>query len=110
MLPLEYYIHENGGRPYKAHIQGLEIKVYKADDNTDEDNNELYTNLVFHKMCESIWVGKSPIMPMTEFSGGYGQEYDGNTLLVKPEDSDSYVFIGSLIQSFVPLHPIVDFI
>jgi len=47
---------------------------------------------------------------MTEFSGGHGQEFDGNTILVKPNDSDSYVFIGSLIQSFIPLYPIVNFV
>ena len=106
MLPVEYFIHENGGRPYKVNIQDLEIKVYKMDNN----NYELYPNLVFHKMCESIWVGKSPLIPMTEFSGGHGQEFDGNTILVKPNDSDSYVFIGSLIQSFIPLYPIVNFV
>ena len=106
MIPLEYMIHDNGGRPFKVKIEGLEISVFKE----DEDNNGLYTNLVYNKICESIWVGKSPIIPMTELSEGHGQEFDGNTILVNPCDSDSYVFIGSTIESFVPLHPIVDFV
>ena len=46
---------------------------------------------------------------MTEFSGGHGPAFDGNSLLLKNPDG-KYVYVGYLIFEFTPLADIVEFV
>lgn len=41
-----------------------------------------------------IFIGKSPKIPMTEFSGGYGRSFDGNTILIQLT-TYKYIYIGN---------------
>jgi hypothetical protein len=41
-----------------------------------------------------IFIGKSPKIPMTEFSGGYGSAFDGNTILIQLTIY-KYIYIGN---------------
>ena len=58
-----------------------------------------------------IFIGKSKIFPMTEFSGANNsQDYDGNTLLLEFEDNE-YVYISGLeIFKFKSDDKIIDYI
>ena len=46
---------------------------------------------------------------MTKFSGGYGPEFDGNSILLHMRDL-SYIYIGSEIYWFRALSKIIDFV
>ena len=56
-----------------------------------------------------LFVGKSPLTPMTEFSGGHGKDFDGNSILFQTE-SLRYVFVGHVIYSFDAISPIVSYV
>lgn len=94
-----YFTHDNGGRPFKVEVNDKHVKVFNTD------------GLVYENECDQVFVGKSPLCPMTEYSGGHGPDFDGNTLLLKPEaDENVYLFVASVITSFVPQAPIVEFV
>ena len=44
---------------------------------------------------KNVFIGKSKVCPMTEFSGVVSSEFDGNTLLVECENNE-YVYISGL--------------
>ena len=46
---------------------------------------------------------------MTEYSGGYGDEFDGNSILVHISEN-KYVYIGSSIYSFESQAKIIRYI
>lgn len=98
-----YYTHDNGGRPYKVWV-GDNEQTIKVFENLED------SELVLEKECDAIFIGRSPLNPMTSFSGGHGPEFDGNSILVKPKSEEGYIFIGSAVESFVPLASIVDFV
>ena len=96
-----YYTHHNGGRPFKVEVNDKHVKVF----------SNITGNLVYEQECDQVFVGKSPLCPMTECSGGDGPDFDGNTLLLKPQaDENVYLFVSSAIQSFVPQAPIVGYV
>lgn len=101
-----YYTHDNGGRPFKVEINGDNIKISKANyhsyDNWDYEGSFLEYN------AEEVFIGKSPKNKMTEFSGGHGSNFDGNSILLKMSD-DKYIYIGESIFSFKPLGKIVQY-
>lgn len=95
-----YKIHDNGGRPFQVKIyDNTQVKIHKR-------NNQLpfveYTP-------EKIFIGKSPLNKMTEFSGGHGSYFDGNSILLKIS-SDKYIYIGARIFSFKPYSEIIDYV
>ena len=103
-----YFIHENGGRPYLVYIKNKNVAIYKLPNinidyelfNRDDNKNKwMYTELVKKYKVTTIFIGKSPKIRMTEFSGGHGKEFDGNSILLmlKPK---KYVFIGEIINEF----------
>lgn len=104
-----YYIHDNFRRPFKVEISKNYAKIYKQ--NIDKKSNRIiYENKVFLEYkTKQIFIGESPRNPMTEFSGGYGSSFDGNSILLKLFD-DTYVFIGSRICSFKAFSEITNFI
>lgn len=112
-----YYIHDNGGRPFKVVINKGFVRIYRMVEinDTDEDENEhenKYENfpiLIFESQKNSIYIGKSPMIEMTKFRCSYGPEFDGNSILVHLGDN-TYVYIGDRIFSFKSLAPIVNFV
>lgn len=90
-----YFIHENGGRPFVVFINKNKVDIYKQ---SKEKNNEKldinnYDKLVKSFNVSKIFIGKSPKIEMTEYSGGYGKKYDGNTILLELKNNN-YVFIN----------------
>lgn len=93
-----YYTHYNGSRPYMVCNTTTSVTIY------DTHENYLYKFDV-----NAIFVGISPQNEMTEFSGGYGKEYDGNSLLIHIKDH-KYVFIGDKIFTFTSHAAIKEFV
>ncbi len=104
---LKYDIMNNGGTSFVVFIKD---KVYIHKNNFDFklDKNIMEPKPRLTYRPEKIWIGKSPKNKMTEFSGAYGPKYDGNSILLKLKNE--YIYIGSMIYSFVPLAPIKSYV
>lgn len=106
-----YFIHDNGGRPFKCVVieNNQKIQIYKQSDNNESDElvYEEKPALIFQP--KRILVGKSPLNKMTEFSGGYGPDFDGNTILLDMGNGE-YIYIGDQIWSFDTKYKIVKYI
>ncbi len=102
-----YFTHDNGGRPFKVVVEDKSVKVFSL----VRDSGGLYsTEPVFaNEDCKSVWVGKSPLMEMTKFSGGHGEEFDGNSILVET-GNNRYTHIGTKILPFSTLAPVQEFV
>lgn len=102
-----YITHYNGARPYKATVKNGSIDVFAStyvyDDEEEEeylrDEDYPYEEEIFTMEDVKIFVGKSPRNEMTEFIGGYGPEYDGNSLLIQTNPT-KYIFVGPYIYEF----------
>ena len=97
-----YLTHFNGGRPFVVVVQPSVVTIY---DNSDDPPSLLMTFTDVRK----TFIGKSPLTPMTEFSGGHGKMFDGNSILIQTE-SLRYVFIGSMIYSFDAVSNIISYV
>lgn len=93
----EYGIHDNGGRPFLVKVSNNNVEIYQEE--MDSDGNWNYTKLIKKYKPLKTFIGKSLLNPTTEFSGGYGKEFDGNSILLKI-GTDRYVYIGSIIYEF----------
>lgn len=96
-----YYTHDNGGRPYKVVIENdKKVIVYKSIGYDHGKEKTLYDkNPIITFDAKKVFIGKSPLNGMTEFSGGHGPEFDGNSILLELKPNE-YVCIGSDIFSF----------
>ena len=103
---MEYDTHDNGGRPFLVKIVDSFAKVYKR--TWDDDNNSFVKHIKTYE-TQRIFIGRSPLNAMTEFSGAYGPECDGNSILLHLGDL-KYVFIGESLYSFTTDYPIIKFI
>jgi hypothetical protein len=56
--------------------------------------------------AKDIFIGKSLKNKMTTFSRGYGNKFDGNTILLEM-DTNEYIFIGQYVESFKSLSKII---
>lgn len=75
---------------------------------------------IFNKLIKTyypmeIFIGKSEKNEMTEFSGGYGDKYDGNSILLRIEsdntnDSYKYSYIGHNVFEFTTNEPIIKYV
>jgi len=96
---LTFYTHNNGGRPFKVQINKNIIII----NNNNNNNQELY-----RYKFDNIFIGKSIKNKMTTFSGGYGDQFDGNTILLKIVNND-YIYIGNKIIKFKSIDEIVSY-
>lgn len=125
-----YYTHDNGGRPFKVEITSSKknvVNVYKEDQsesNSEDDSDKYDFALTFNP--KKIFIGKSELNKMTEFSGGHGPEFDGNSILLElgnnprndkgvstayttAKEDNKYEFIGDKVFSFSALGQIVKY-
>lgn len=112
-----YYIHDNGGRPFLVYVnpETKHVAIFKQ--NTDEcyvSNENGIENWMYIQQIEDynpmrIFIGKSPFNSMTEFSGGHGDKFDGNSILLHLFRT-KYIYIGSEIFSFETENDIVDYV
>ena len=89
-----YETHNNGGRPFMVFVD--QNKVYLYRDMWDPKNYSRgsigYLPLGLFE-AETVFIGESPRNEMTEFSGGYGPEFSGNSILLHLKDNN-YLYIG----------------
>lgn len=103
-----YYSHDNGGRPFKIELDRLNrrCQVYKALKQENLANDEEYPETPIQTFSfKKVFVGQSPRTKKTEFSGGFGPKFDGNSMILqikggKGGEAGEYVFIGDKIFSF----------
>lgn len=103
----KYLTHDNGGRPFLVYVNNTIKKVYVYKFPQDKyylGENKLNPIYSFIKKIAEynvfdIFIGKSPFNPMTEFSGGHGKVFDGNSILLRI-NKDKYVYIGERIYEF----------
>lgn len=92
-----YYTVYNDDRPYLVYVSKPKdhILVMQRPDDVESIERTEYTKLVenIHNPLK-IWIGNSPKMPMTEFSGGYGKKRKGNTILAQLSKY-KYMYIGN---------------
>lgn len=101
-----YYIHDNGGRPFKVVLEEKEVKVYTF---KDEDCDSYGDDPIFVYTPKKVFIGLSPKNEMTTFSGGYGEMFDGNTILLHI-DEKTYIYIGERIFSFEAKDEITNYV
>jgi hypothetical protein len=100
-MATEYLIHDNGGRPFRVSVvDENHVRVDKID--TDQQILEF-------QGLAGIFIGASPKNPMTEFSGGFGDKFLGNSILLHVAGL-TYVFLGHEIYQFDALAPIKTFV
>ena len=92
-----YDILDNGGNPFKVTIRGLTVDIYKQTWTSNGIVLDKKPILTFKP--KKIFIGKSPKNKMTEFSGGYGSKWDGNSILLHI-NRNKYIYIGPEIYSF----------
>jgi len=106
-----YYTHDNGGRPFKVIVDKTNhnITVYREIDYNN--NNTIYneTTPVIQQNYTQLFIGKTYKNSMTNFSGGYGKGFIGNSILIKNDEGNNYTFIGHSIFSFQSVSPIVKY-
>lgn len=80
-------------------------------ENDEEDGSEKWHYVIpvaAYSNVVRVFVGKSPKTPMTEYSGGYGRAFTGNSILVQVSKM-KYAYIGSVMYSFTSRDPIVEY-
>jgi hypothetical protein len=100
-----YFTHFNGGRPCLVYIKNKNVAIYNIPENVMIDNqmfNEnnckwMYINLVKKYKVKEVFIGKSPLISMTKYSGGYGKYFDGNTILLELKNKN-FIYIQDDIQ------------
>lgn len=97
-----FFTHDNGGRPFMVEVDQPIVKVFKLPDNFPYNRrakNSEYTVMVKKFETSKVYIGKSPKTPMTEFSGGHGPKFNGNSILLQLKNGNM-VFIGDNIYKF----------
>ena len=101
-----YEIHNNGGRPFTVIIDGNKVNVHA---NKNINNTIVFNSIpILSYKADEIFIGKSPKNAMTINFGGYGPQFDGNSILIMVKNK--YIYIGSTIYSFTSLAPIKKYI
>lgn len=92
-----YQIHDNGGRPFQVSVSDNGKKVIVSA-RYGYNNENIYTEFVTYHP-KKIFIGVSPRNQMTESGRGYGEQFDGNSILLYMGQRN-YIFIGSTIFMF----------
>lgn len=104
-----YLIHDNGGLPFKVEvINNKTIRLYESVSYDEKTETDVY-ELVEVFTTDKVFIGFSPFNEMTEFSGGHGSDFDGNTILFHLQGLQ-YVFIGSEVFVFLAKSEIIQYV
>lgn len=89
-----YYIHDNGGRPFKVVVTNTQFWVYKDTTNYDDWDEKGYQYdklLIKPTKYADIHIGKDTKL---------GKKFDGNSILVQLIQPKTYMYIGQEIYKF----------
>jgi hypothetical protein len=99
-----YLIHDNGGRPFRVEIHGMEVSVYKNME-TYEIVDGIFTTIskpekhLMDVTADNIFVGKKS--PNGGYDGLTPKQAEGNSILL--QTGSKYIYIGSEIFEFTPV-------
>lgn len=105
----KYKTQDNGGFGFIVYIDKVNntVNIYgRTNDLVPKgyhDNKRIYNNLIKSYKPLDIFIGTSEFNEMTNFSGGYGTRWDGNSILLRvgQENEFKYVHIGIVVYEFV---------
>ena len=93
-----YYIHDNGGRPFKVIVDTKSVSIYKNTAKYPEE--ERYDGLVSLLSPKEIFVGKSSGKSyMSDHTPSKAKEFIGNSILLELS-AKKYMYIGTEIYTF----------
>lgn len=112
---------DNGCTSFLVFIKDLDVFVHGRPEgyvtsnksSTDTDIEYIMTKLIKHYTPLQIFIGKSELNEMTEFSGGHGSKWDGNSILLRVAEESgkhTYVLIGDSVTEFETDEPIIEFV
>ena len=104
------FIQEEASGPSKVYVYGRTSDMILDE---YEDETTIFTKLVKEYTVSKVFIGKSPLNKMTEFSGGDGDKWDGNSILLKLDmanTTDTYAFVGTDVFEFSTDEPIHTFV
>jgi hypothetical protein len=108
-----YYIHDNGRRPFLVYVSDENVNIYKRSEEyyISEDNSKpwMYIDFIGTYVYINKFIGESPKTLLTEFSGGYGEKFLGNSILIQTSNNE-YMYIGEQIYSFNTDSPIIKYV
>ena len=115
--PKTYITEDNGGAAFKVEIDHKKlVKIYsypkKIIPNNIPCESCMLSDFLIQYEPEKIFIGKSMLIPMTKFSGGYGDGWDGNSILLfmgMYEDKYKYISIGTEIFSFCIKEEVIEY-
>jgi hypothetical protein len=99
-----YLVHDNGGRPFRVHVYGKEIEIYKGltvyheDGSIDWDTID-YSELVKKLAVEEVHLGHSPCNSKLYIRDACGASEKGNSILLHVS-GHKYMYIGHMIYEF----------
>lgn len=117
-----YKTLDNGGIGFVVMLSSdfKEAEIYGRTKNVIANNQNcgqqylIFDNLIKKYNPTEIFIGKSELNDMTRFSGGYGDKFDGNSILMKIDEPVSgkfkYVHIGINVFEFTTDEPIVRYV
>lgn len=92
---VKYYLtHDNGGRSFAVFVHPNKVNIYNM--NT---KNQIFLPNGKDFRYKKLFVGKSELNSMTEFSGGHGRHFNGNSILLDI-GGNIYIYIGDEIYAF----------
>lgn len=117
LSPTEVHVHKRNDKDIPTHkfeyifseeLNAYVYRIINADEESDDDEEspEAYTYAPIHTFANvvEIFIGKSP---MTEYSVGQGDQYDGNTILLHLGGCE-YIYIGDgQIRKFIAKNKII---
>lgn len=118
-----YFIHSNGGRPFIVYLKGKRADIFARPTEQNQPyilNSDWKQHMAENKWQYIIhvksftnvvkaWIGQSPKTPMTEFSGGYGPAFLGNSIILSLPKNNNICIGGQLITRFRTQTPITEY-
>jgi hypothetical protein len=115
-MTTEYYTHDNFSRPFKVLDNKYDktALIYHQDLNKIKDTKTLNSLIyqddpIYNTHYIGFFIGKSPKNTITEYSNCFGNDYDGNSILLQIAPL-KYVFVGHCITEFKTNSIIIDYV
>ena len=99
----EYFINDNGNKPFKVEVSGKNVEIYSGkqiDDGSDDyDEHRNYNELIKKLKVLDVYPGESPCQLAIVSGFDCGKNTLGNSVLLHV-DTDRCMFIGKEIYEF----------
>jgi hypothetical protein len=107
----EYQILDNGGNPFTVKVEEGKVSIFVNHYNENYDEDSINLEFIKEYTPSRIFIGKSPLSKMTEFSGARNDSsWNGNSILLEINlENLEYVYIGYEIYSFKAYAKIISY-